>query len=540
MKPEFLATVLACSSLAAPLVAQQSPPVVADALGAVALAPGEVLELELDAPVPVRSLGLWWEGSLGEAWFELLGADGSGLGPHPVVAAHDLGPDVVGRDRPAGAAQVAGLAHAYGGPASGARLTLVGPTRITSLTAVWIAPGATPARPEVLPTLGGGGYPKPFVYDRASWGATAPQCGVTYCTTTHVGLHHSASSSDFLASTWAQAAANVKSIQSYHMFTNGWCDIGYNYLVSKQGWLFEGRGGGDDVKGAHDGKNCGSMGVCVLGYFHPPVNNVPTASLLDAFAELAAWKCDQQGIDPLGSSWYAGLGAVEQNLYGHRDVSATACPGDSLYAQLPGLRLDVAAKLAGGSGSSGTLKGLLYDASIGTSARIAGGTVALADGTFAVTGADGYYEFPLPAGTWALGATAPGFGLADSVETVGVGDVWESLGLAPAPGAPTLTITPLTATTFRGTTGAAPGSLVWFGYSGVPGLPTVPFGAAGDLWPQLATLQTLFLGSVPGGGALATTFQVTGAPSGLTLHMQCYVLTGGQPQLTNGAAWLAP
>ncbi|QDU68101.1 N-acetylmuramoyl-L-alanine amidase [Engelhardtia mirabilis] len=529
----------ASAVLAAPAVAQGLP-IATTPLEGLRLAAGESIELELDAPLPARSLGLWWRGDLGEAWFELLDPNGAGLGVQPIVAAHDLAPDVVGLDRPAGAASVSGLTHAYGGPAAGARLTLVGPTTLSGLTVVWIGPGATPLQPTPLPVAAGAGYPKPFIYDRASWGALAPQCGVSYCNTTHVALHHSASSADFQASTWSQAAANVQSIQAYHMFTNGWCDVGYNYLISKQGWIFEGRAGGDDVKGAHDGKNCGSMGVCVMGYFHPPVNNAPTAALLEAFGELAAWKCDQQGIDPTGSAFYAGLGAVEQTLYGHRDVSATACPGDSLYAELPALRADVDGKLSGGVGTSGTLKGVLYDATLGIGARIAGGTVALSDGTFTTSASDGYWEFPLPAGTYPVAATAPGYRVAHSSETVTGGDVWESLGLVPSPGSPTLVVTPLAGSSFASSTGASPSSAVWLGYAGVPGIPPVPFGAAGDLWPHLATLQTVYLGSVGGSGVLNVNLQVSGAPSGLTLHLQCYVLTAGQARLTNGAAWQAP
>ena len=538
MKLELLAVALI--AITAPVALSQGLPVQTTSHGSLRVGAGEVVELELVAPLPTRSLGLWWRGQLGEAWFELIASDGSGLGIQPVISAHDLAPDVTGADRPAGAAQVSGLAHAYGGPALGARLTIVGPALLEDITAVWIGPGATQQRPELVPAAGSASYPKPFVYDRASWGAFAPQCGVSYCNTTHVALHHSASSADFQASTWSQAAANVQSIQAYHMFTNGWCDVGYNYLIAKQGWIFEGRGGGDDVKGAHDGKNCGSMGVCVMGYFHPPVNNAPTTALLDAFAQLAAWKCDQQGIDPLGAAFYAGLGAVEETIYGHRDVSATACPGDSLYAELPGLRLDVEAELSGGSGTTGTLKGVLYDASLGTGARISGGTVALADGTFAISASDGYWEFPLDAGTYALAASAPGFDVASSSETVTAGDVWESLGLSPTAGAPTLVVTPLVGNTFASTTVAAPGSPVWLGYAGAPGIPPTPLGAAGSLWPQLGALQTLYLGNVGGSGSLNVNLQVSGAPSGLTLHLQSYVLTAGQARLSNGAAWQAP
>jgi len=146
----------------------------------------------------------------------------------------------------------------------------------------------------------------------------------------------------------AECAANVKASQIYHMVTRGWCDIGYNYLICPHGDIFEGRGGGDDVRGAHDGCNCGSMGVAMMGYFHPLQNQALTVAMQDAFVALSAYKCEQQGIDPLGNSFYAGYGANQETIYGHREVSATACPGDLAYAELPQLRQRISQSMGGG------------------------------------------------------------------------------------------------------------------------------------------------------------------------------------------------
>jgi hypothetical protein len=505
---------------------------------------GQTLELTLDAPHPTRSFGLWWQGAMGGAWIEPFDTDGAPLCIEPLVELEDLGPEVVGVDRPAGESHVSGLVHSYHAPAAGARLTIAGPCRLDSLDLVWIGLGAQPQRPvDGSEADYAASVPKPFVYDRSSWNAYAAQCTPTYCTTTHVALHHTASNSEYQVTSWADAASNVKAIQAYHMFTNGWCDIGYNYLIAKQGWIFEGRGGGDDVKAAHDGFNCGSMGVSAMGYFHPPYNNSPVATLTDAFVDLAAWKCSQQGIDPLGSAYYAGYGGVKSTVYGHKDVKATACPGDLLYAQLPSLRTQIDGHLNGGGGGggvSGTLKGVLYDASLGTWARISGGTVALANGTYATSESDGYYEFPLAAGTYSIGATAAGYSAKSAVETVGTGDVWESIGLDPAPSAPIHQNIALAGMAFQNRTSAAPGSTVWLGYAVAPGLPVIAFGSAGNLWPSLTGLQAILLGSVPATGTLVVNLSVTGAPSGLTLHTQNYVVTAGQARLSNGDAWIAP
>jgi len=328
--------------------------------GAFVVERGDVVELVLDAPAPFRAVGFWWEGTLGRehplptAWSTVLAVDG-GLDPaYPVVPAHDLAPEVAGATGPAGDATLSGLLHVQDEPGIAVRLVLSGPVRLEGLAVVWVDPDPSIKAPRVTTPNDGFGapasYPKPPVYSRGSWGADPPQCNSGYCTVTHVAMHHTAGASEYDTTSWQQSANNVKSIQAYHMYTRGWCDIGYNYLIDRFGYIFEGRAGGDDVRGAHDGYNCGSMGVAMMGYFHTPYNQTLTTSMKDSFAELGAWKCDQKNIDPLGTDYYAGYGGYVKTIYGHRDVSSTACPGDLAYQQLPTIRNDIADRLAGGGG----------------------------------------------------------------------------------------------------------------------------------------------------------------------------------------------
>lgn len=509
-----------------------------DAGGHLVLAANERVAVTLAAPTPFHAAGIWWLGQISQAEVRLIAVDGRTSPALPFIEDHDQSPDLIGHDRPAGANHVSGLFHDADLLATALRLDLRGPADLAELTLVWIAPSAAPpAIDRTTPPAWNGNFPKPPVYSRSAWGAAPPTCASGYCNTTHVAIHHSASVADFNSTTLTQCLSNVKAIQTYHIVTNGWCDIGYNYLVCKHGDLFEGRAGGDNVNGAHDGYNCGSMGVCLLGYFHAPYNQTPTTAMIGAAEQLAAWKCSQQGINPKGSSYYAGLGATMTNLYGHRDVKPTACPGDLAYALLPQMRNAVDGLINGTGSSNGTLKGVLYDAALGTNARIGGGTVALKDGTFVITGSDGYYEFPLPSGTYQLAGTAKGYTATWSTDTVTTGDVWESLGLAANGSLPSQTVTPLGSGKFSVAFQSDPGKPVFLLYSVTPGIPLQSASPYGIVWPNLNALSTLLLGNGLANGTLAVTIQAPIIP-GLRFHTQGFVVKGGQSRLTNGAGLL--
>ena len=62
----------------------------------------------------------------------------------------------------------------------------------------------------------------------------------------------------------------VLGICRFHRNSNGWDDVGYNFLVDKYGQIFEGRAGGVDqpVVGAQaQGWNAQSTGIANLGTY---------------------------------------------------------------------------------------------------------------------------------------------------------------------------------------------------------------------------------------------------------------------------------
>jgi hypothetical protein len=170
----------------------------------------------------------------------------------------------------------------------------------------------------------------------------------------YVVVHHTAGSNDYSP---ADSAALIRGIYHHHVRNNGWCDIGYNFLVDKYGQTFEGRYGGiyHAVVGGHAGGfNTGSIGVSVLG----DLTSVPlSGAAYDALVSLLAFKMGHHGIDPNGtadvktqafpsSRFAAGQMIKVQAVTPHGDLSKTSCPA-RLRDRIPSLRSAVAARIAG-------------------------------------------------------------------------------------------------------------------------------------------------------------------------------------------------
>ena len=190
-----------------------------------------------------------------------------------------------------------------------------------------------------------------------------------------ITVHHTAGSND----PGQDYAATVRAIYSYHVQSNGWSDIGYQYLVDGNGVVYEGRstgrtstsclyGGGDGsdfahqagtdavVNGAHvTGFNAGNVGIALLGCFEASSEctgdtTVP-APELDSLETLLGTLAARHHLDPQGQTHYVNpvSGATKDvaTISAHRDWSATACPGSKLYAQLGTIRAEAARRTTG-------------------------------------------------------------------------------------------------------------------------------------------------------------------------------------------------
>jgi hypothetical protein len=155
-------------------------------------------------------------------------------------------------------------------------------------------------------------------------------------------IHHGASPDSY-----TDGAAVVRSYWNYHVNTNGWSDIGYNYLFDKSGNMYVGRYNpnlpNQDVKGAHAGSaNSKSIGLNYLGNSDAS-GTAPTTVQNNKCCQFMAWWYDHKGLDPTSSASILCQDNVTRTLKricGHRDVNpgGTTCPGNALYALLPTLR----------------------------------------------------------------------------------------------------------------------------------------------------------------------------------------------------------
>jgi hypothetical protein len=154
------------------------------------------------------------------------------------------------------------------------------------------------------------------IYTRAEWGAKAPRCSGGSMIPNRATIHHTVTpNADSMT-----VPQRLRQIQAFHQFSRGWCDIGYNFLVSRDGRVWRGRGG--RVIGAHvANNNTGNAGISFLGTF---TSAAPTEKSMCGAAKLLR----------LLSIIYPSVDLVRSDVKGHRQYGGTTCPGNALYARI--------------------------------------------------------------------------------------------------------------------------------------------------------------------------------------------------------------
>ncbi|MBT2377903.1 N-acetylmuramoyl-L-alanine amidase [Streptomyces sp. ISL-111] len=221
-----------------------------------------------------------------------------------------------------------------------------------------VTPTPTATTPPTLPPAPPSTAPQPTIVSRVAWKADESLNSESpdYLEKVKaVFVHHTAQTNSYSC---ADSAAIVRGLHTYHVKSNGWKDLGYNFVVDKCGTIFEGRKGGVDraVMGAHTyGFNRDTTGIAVIGMH---TDTTAASAATTAVARVAAWKLGQYQGNPagtvqltagaaggnfFGAKFAAGVAYPFQQISGHRDGFNTQCPGGSLYGQLPTIRSQAAA-----------------------------------------------------------------------------------------------------------------------------------------------------------------------------------------------------
>jgi flagellar hook assembly protein FlgD len=301
------------------------------------------------APLGFNMVGIHWQGS-GRVWFRTARRPGR-FGPwRPAQPegedAPDAGSDELARTgwhvgNPWWTGSAAWIEYRVAGSVTGLRTYFVD-SPVTAADRTRVASSRTAAAVANAEEIVGP-VTRPPIVRRDGWNAdeSIVRGAPSYAARLRFAVvHHTAGSNSYSPS---QSAAIVRGIQRYHVLSNGWDDIGYNFLIDKYGRVFEGRGGGisRNVIGAHAGGfNTGSVGVAFIGIYQSAT--LPDAARR-ALQKLLAWRLDVGHVYPRGlvdtisagsSRWPAGTRVRLRAISGHRDTSYTSCPGNTVYGLL--------------------------------------------------------------------------------------------------------------------------------------------------------------------------------------------------------------
>ncbi|MGD7706730.1 peptidoglycan recognition protein family protein [Microlunatus sp. Y2014] len=181
----------------------------------------------------------------------------------------------------------------------------------------------------------------PQVHSTGDWGAEPPRqtLQTLYYRPTYIAIHHTTypNTTDHSLS---QAYARARQIQRDH-FARNFGDSGQQFTISQGGHVLEGRhgslaavrNGSRFILGAHAaGHNSEAVGIENDGLYTAALPSEPQWKSIVTFV---AYLCQQYRV-PVSK------------IVGHRQLSATECPGDLFYANLATLREHVQIVLDGG------------------------------------------------------------------------------------------------------------------------------------------------------------------------------------------------
>ena len=156
---------------------------------------------------------------------------------------------------------------------------------------------------------------QPTVLRREEWTPLAPADNHRALgTVNRLTVHHTGADTRSMG---VPDIVTVQRIEAYHRDELGWACIGYHFLIGHDGTIYQGRP--LDVQGAHvRDDNEGNLGVSLIGKFdEAPPSDEQLRSLAYVLAD---------------AELYFGIG--RRQVFAHRELSPTTCPGDQLFRWL--------------------------------------------------------------------------------------------------------------------------------------------------------------------------------------------------------------
>lgn len=102
----------------------------------------------------------------------------------------------------------------------------------------------------------------------------------------------------------------------FHINGNGWPGLSYHYFITPDGTIFQINNHTDITW--HDSRNTDTLGIALHGNF---TSSLPSPKQLESLKSLLDWLCTENPQFP----------ASQRNVFGHREISATACPGNTFF-----------------------------------------------------------------------------------------------------------------------------------------------------------------------------------------------------------------
>jgi N-acetyl-anhydromuramyl-L-alanine amidase AmpD len=147
------------------------------------------------------------------------------------------------------------------------------------------------------------------IISRDGWGSRGPKKPLSKLNKSRVKgivLHHSG------VKNGPKGVAAVRAFEKYHMDSNGWNAIAYNWLVDEVGVVYEGRGAGH-VSAANRPWNSRTEAICYTGWGADPIPEATKRSIKALVDDIQ--------LRYNGKLW----------VKGHRDLASTTCPERELY-----------------------------------------------------------------------------------------------------------------------------------------------------------------------------------------------------------------